>query len=214
MNEIDAMKTKSTTVTGYAIGALILLLFGAVMYNWSEPVSRTGEIPAENTLDRLFYEIGVERIPGIMPPGDIALKDLEGKTVALSDLRGKIVFLNFWTTWCPGCRVEMPSMERLHKRLEDEDFAMVAISMQESAAQVGTFVEKYRLTFTVLLDSDGDVSSRFGAFSVPTTYILGKDGTIIGGAVGAREWDGKEAIALFEHLIEKGVEPPFPDTDA
>lgn len=213
MNDLNVAKTKSTTVTGLIIGALILMVLAVMVYTRSGSILPTVMVSDGNRIDRLFYEMGVLKIPNIAPPMDIILKDLDGKTVKVSDLKGKIVFLNFWTTWCPACRVEMPSMERLHKRLADKDFAMVAISMQESATQVSTFFKEYRLSFISLLDSDGDVSSRFGAFSVPTTYILGKDGGIIGRAVGAREWDSKEAIALFEHLIDKGMEPSLQAPD-
>lgn len=153
-------------------------------------------------MDRLFSIVGVIKVPPAKDPVRINLKDMNGKNISLSDFKGKIVFLNFWTTWCPTCRIEMPSMEKLHQKLKNKDFAMVTINLQESASQVKAFFEEFKLTFTALLDSTGEVSALFGIRSIPTTYILDKTGRIIGLVSGPREWDSKAAIALFENLID------------
>ena len=153
-------------------------------------------------MDRLFSSVGVIKVPPTKDPVRINLKDLNGKNVSLSDFNGKIVFLNFWTTWCPTCRIEMPSMEKLYQKLKNKDFAMVTINLQESASQVKAFFKEFKLTFTALLDSNGEVGASFGIRAIPTTYILDKTGRIIGLVNGPREWDSKEAIALFENLID------------
>jgi thiol-disulfide isomerase/thioredoxin len=153
-------------------------------------------------MDRLFSIVGVIKVPPAEDPVKINLKDMNGKNTSLSDFKGKIVFLNFWTTWCPTCRIEMPSMEKLHQKLKNKDFAMVTINLQESASQVKAFFEEFKLTFTALLDSTGEVSASFGIRAIPTTYILDKTGRIIGLVSGPREWDSKAAIALFENLID------------
>jgi len=152
-------------------------------------------------MDRLFSIVGVIKVPPAEDPVKINLKDMNGKNTSLSDFKGKIVFLNFWTTWCPTCRIEMPSMEKLHQKLKNKDFAMVTINLQESASQVKSFFKEFKLTFTALLDPAGEVSASFGIRSIPTTYILDKTGRIIGLVSGPREWDSKAAIALFENLI-------------
>ena len=152
-------------------------------------------------LDRLFGNIGILKIPHIARPVEIQLKDVYGNPVSLSDFRGKIVFLNFWATWCPTCVVEMPSMEKLHRRFKDKDFVMVAINMQESDAQVKAFFEKRKLSFTALLDSNGEVSTGFAVNALPTTFVLDKEGRIVGRALGPREWNSRASISLFEYLI-------------
>jgi peroxiredoxin len=159
------------------------------------------------TPDRLFEEMGITRIPSTAVPLDIALKDLNGATIRFSDFKGKIVFLNFWTTWCPSCRYEMPSMENLHTKFKEKDFVVVAIDMQESAISVKKFFKEYKLTFMALLDSEGKVADLFGVRSIPTTFILDKQGRIIGGAVGARKWDSEKSEALFEYLIGQEAVP-------
>ena len=152
-------------------------------------------------LDRLFNKMGVIKISPAGDPVKINLKDMNGKNISFSDFRGQIVFLNFWTTWCPTCRIEMPSMEKLHQKFKNDDFTMVTINLQESASEVKGFFKMFNLTFTALLDSTGEVGASFGIRAIPTTYILDKTGRIIGRVSGPREWDSKAAIALFENLI-------------
>jgi peroxiredoxin len=146
--------------------------------------------------------VGVIKVPPAKDPVAINLKDVDGKNVSISDFKGNIVFLNFWTTWCPTCRIEMPSMEKLHQKLKNYNFTMVTINLQESASQVKAFFKEFELTFTALLDSTGEVGASFGIRAIPTTYILDKTGRIIGLVNGPRKWDSKEAIALFENLID------------
>lgn len=160
---------------------------------------------AKTELDRLFNEMNVLRMVIAAEPIRFKLKDLEGGEATLSDYKGKIVFLNFWTTWCPPCRIEMPSMEKLHQKFMGQDFVMVAINLQESESQVKNFFKEYNLTFTALLDSDGEVGTRYKIYSIPTTLILDKEGRIIAAAVGPRQWDSKKSIALFEHLVNQYV---------
>jgi peroxiredoxin len=78
---------------------------------------------------------------------------------------------------------------------------MVAINLQETDAQVKSFFDKYKLSFTALLDSNGEVATWFGVGSLPTTFVLDKQGRIIGSALGPREWDSQASIALFDYLI-------------
>jgi peroxiredoxin len=210
-NEIREPEANRSLTIGAILAVLILLAFTAMLYIRSGTDSPDTTAIGISKIDRLYYEMGILGIPNISPPMDIILRDLDDKRVKVSDLRGKIVFLNFWTTWCPACRVEMPAMEKLYGRFKDKDFAMVAISMQESGEQVRNFFKKHKLSFTALLDSDGSVGSRFGAISIPTTYILSREGGIIGKVVGAREWYSKEAISLFEHLMDVGLDSSSPD---
>jgi thiol-disulfide isomerase/thioredoxin len=154
-------------------------------------------------LERLFEDMGVDKLPQDTDPVEIRLQDINGNLVSLSDFRGRIVFLNFWTTWCPTCLIEMPSMEKLHQKFKDKDFAMVTVNIQESSDQVEKFFKKFKLTFTALLDTTGEVAIGFSIRSIPTTFILDKSGRTIGTILGPREWDSKIAVALFEHLIDK-----------
>jgi len=152
----------------------------------------------------LFFLSG---IAGALQPGvpvDLRLDDLSGNKVSLVDFRGKIVFLNFWTTWCSACRVEMPAMQQLYTRFKDQDFAMVTVNLQESPRTIRAFVERHDLTFTVLQDPQKEAGTRFGIRALPTTFILDKAGRIMGQAIGAREWYSRKMIDLFSRLVEEG----------
>jgi thiol-disulfide isomerase/thioredoxin len=177
--------------------ALTFSGFAALFFFSAESLARADG----QELDQLFGEMGVIKMVQALPV-EIRLKDLNGQPVSLSDFRGKIVFLNFWTTWCYACRIEMPDMEKLHQKFKNKDFAMVTINLQESVSQVKQFFKDFKLTFTALLDSDGAVGAHFMITAIPTTFILDKEGIIIGKVMGPREWDSKKAIALFENLIE------------
>ena len=88
---------------------------------------------------------------------DFALAALDGSTIALSDLEGQVILINFWATWCPPCREEMPAIQQLYDQYQDRGFTVLAINQGQEAAQVATFAEEMGLTFPVLLDPDGDV---------------------------------------------------------
>lgn len=154
-------------------------------------------------LERLFKEMGVLQIPPAAQPVEIELKDQNGRLTRLSEFRGKIVFINFWTTWCLACVIEMPSMEKLHQKFKDKDFAMVGINLQESEETVLEFYKEHKLTFTTLLDSTGEVGTEFRIRGIPTTFILDKNGIIIGRVMGPREWDSRDSFALFEYLNDR-----------
>ncbi|CAB1059348.1 hypothetical protein D1BOALGB6SA_4110 [Olavius sp. associated proteobacterium Delta 1] len=159
--------------------------------------------PENRSLDQLLVDMGVEIFSSRTSQVEVRLQDLNGADVNISDFRGKIVFLNFWATWCPTCVVEMPSMEKLHRKLKDKDFAMVSISIQDSAAEVKRFFKHNKLTFTALLDSSGKTVPGFGIRAIPTTLLLDKTGRIIGRVMGPREWDSRESIAMFKHLVDE-----------
>jgi peroxiredoxin len=161
----------------------------------------------EKSLERLFGDMGLLKMPHATQPVEIQLEDIFGNSVSLSQFRGKIVFLNFWATWCPTCVVEMPSMEKLHRRLQDRDFVMVAVNLQEGEAQVKTFFEKFELSFAALLDTSGEVASGLAVRALPTTFVLGKDGRILAMALGAREWDNPSSFELFEFLAGRDTAP-------
>jgi len=154
-------------------------------------------------IDRLFKKVGILALPNKTPPVDFTLPDSKGRIVRISEFRRKIVFLNFWTTWCYACVIEMPAMEKLHKEFRDRDFVMIAINLQEPVEKVNQFFKDHKLTFMTLLDTEGRIGAKFGIRSIPTTLILDKEGRTIGKALGPREWDGDQAMALFDYLVEK-----------
>jgi peroxiredoxin len=191
---------KKSTIAIALAASFLLISSGvvAVVYFADNPLAKTGD--GRDKLDRLMADIGVLQHHLDTDPLAVELMNTAGRFVRLDDFRGKIVFLNFWTTWCPTCITEMPSMEKLHRKLSGKNFVMVTVNIKESALQVKNFFRKYQLTFTALLDTTGGVSSEFGIGAIPTTFILDKKGRIIGRINGPREWDSRESVAMFEEL--------------
>ncbi len=125
-----------------------------------------------------------------------------GAPFRLADHRGKVVFLNFWATWCPPCKEEMPAMERLYQRYKDKGLVVLAISVDTDGAPIVTpFVREYKLTFPIGLDRKMAVAEEYGVRGLPTSFLVDKRGTLVGLALGPREWNGKAAHALIESLL-------------
>jgi peroxiredoxin len=146
--------------------------------------------------------LGIFRFDEKIKAPNFILKNLRGSEVELADLEGKIVFLNFWATWCPPCRTEMPSMQKLYDEFKDEDFVMLAIDLREKVKKVRSFKERLRLNFPILIDSDGVVSLTYGVRSIPATYLVDREGFLIGGALGARDWASEDSFGLFKKLLD------------
>ena len=134
---------------------------------------------------------------------ELSVPSLNGKTLRLADYRGKVVFLNFWATWCPPCKEEMPAMERLYQRYRDKGLVVLAVSVDsEGGLIVAPFVKEYKLTFPIGLDPKMAVADRYGVRGLPTSFLVNKTGTLVALALGPREWDGKAGQALIESLLK------------
>jgi peroxiredoxin len=134
-----------------------------------------------------------EQMLATIPPGtpapDFVLQDTDGRTHRLSDYRGKPVIINFWATWCPPCREEIPSMNRAWHGLQEEGIAMLAVNMGEDEDTIFVFTADYPADFPILMDRDGAVIAQWPVKGLPTTYVVAPDGTIAYRAIGSREWD-------------------------
>ena len=135
---------------------------------------------------------------------DFALPMLNGEVVRLSDYRGKVVFLNIWATWCSPCREEMPSMERLYQEMKNEDFEILAVSIDTLGEKaVAPFMAELNLTFPALFDSQGATGSLYNTTGVPESFIIDKNGIVAAKIIGARNWASPDAIEAFKALLHK-----------
>ena len=134
---------------------------------------------------------------------DFTLPDMDDTQRALSDYRGKVVMLNFWATWCPPCRREMPSMQRLYEKYRERGLAVIAVNQFESPDLVFEFTGRLSVvpTFPILFDRDSRVSEQYKVKGLPTTYLLDRQGRIHYRAIGGREFDHPEVEALIESLL-------------
>ena len=137
------------------------------------------------------------------PAPDFTLNDLSGKPVQLSALKGKVVLVNFWATWCPPCREEIPSMIRLNQLMQGKNFQMLAISIDEGGkGAVQEFFKKGRGSLPVLLDSDGKQARRYGTTGVPETFIIDARGIIRKKVIGGVDWSSPEVVQFLEQMMQ------------
>jgi peroxiredoxin len=126
---------------------------------------------------------------------DFVLADISGLKTRLSDLKGEVVLVNFWATWCPPCREEIPSMAALNRLMAGKPFRMLAISIDQGGkGAVKAFFKESGLTIPVLLDSDGSVGKLYGITGVPETFVIDRKGVIIKKFIGPLDWSAPEVV--------------------
>ena len=131
---------------------------------------------------------------------DFTLTDLQGKTWNLKGLRGKVVLLNFWATWCPPCRKEMPDLEALYLRFKDKGFVVLAIS-DEDAAKVNPFLAERNITYPVLLDPGRKVNEQFQIEGIPKSFVYDRSGKLV-----AQSIDMRTRGQFLEMLAQAGLQ--------
>ena len=139
------------------------------------------------------------------PAPALKLKDLDGTAHDLAQLKGRVVLINFWATWCPPCRREMPSMERLSQTLQGEAFSVLAVDVGEDADTIGAFNDQFDTppTFPILLDTRSQVMQAWKVAGLPTTFLVDKQGRIVASAIGGREFDHPEIVSAIRALLAK-----------
>ncbi len=137
------------------------------------------------------------------PAGSFTLESLDGEKVSLKGLRGKIVFLTFWLSSCEACLEEMPSIEGLYKKLKDKDFIVLAVNLAEEKDRVEQYARILGVSFPMLMGSKGFLSTTYDIELIPVTFIISKDGTILGKAIGRRKWDSPKSVQYFSWLSQQ-----------
>lgn len=133
-------------------------------------------------------------VPGRPLASDFTLADPDGLLHRLSDHRGRPVILNFWATWCPPCRAEMPSMQRAHETLVKEGIVLIAVNVGDDIDSIDEFLAVLPVTFPLPLDRDGQVAARYPMRGLPTTFVIDPNGRIVLRAVGEQRWDDPEVL--------------------
>ncbi len=156
------------TITSIGLLLAVLLLAGARQFSTPAPDS-----------------------PALATAPDFTLQSLDGQRYTLSKLRGKVVLVNFWATWCPPCRREIPDLSRLHTRYKDRDFMVLGISLDEiNPDQIRKFAKNYKISYPVLhgpRSELGKITRSYGGIqAVPTSFLIDKQGNIRARYIGAR----------------------------
>jgi peroxiredoxin len=181
--------TMMKTLTAILTASFCLLAASAVQADWQKP-------ELSHNLSRLDQPVEAPAFE---------LMNMDDEKVSLADFKGKVVMINFWATWCPPCVREMPSMERLHNKLDDNAFSVIAINQMEDPDTVFAFTGQLELdpTFDILFDRDSKVSYAYGVHGLPTTYLIDKQGRIRYRAVGGRLFDHEAVVKIIQQLIDE-----------
>ena len=146
------------------IGGFFLLLFGIIMWQGLRPSS---DVASQNT------QIAIGQ-----PAPQFQAPDLEGHNTSLADYEGDVIVLNFWATWCPPCRAEMPGIQSVYDMYQGEGLTVLAVNARENVPVVAAFQEQFGVTFPILVDEQGQVMNLYQAHSLPTTIIVDRDGVV------------------------------------
>jgi peroxiredoxin len=158
--------------------------------------------------------LGIQPLEG-KKAQDFALPTLDGKIVRFSDLKGKVVLLTFWASWCPACRLEMPKLEEVHRRYKDRDLAVLTVAIDTRGKKsVYPFAKGFGFTFPILLDPKNDIMDRYRVNLIPTTFVVGRDGELLGKAIGPKNWKSGNAERFFEGLLQTAQTSPPLDVRA
>lgn len=175
---------------GYIISALILstaLLFGC---NQKQGANESTASAGKQAQEK-------------QPAPDITIPSLDGTKLTLSSLKGKVVLLNFWATWCPPCREEIPSMMKLNEKMAGKPFQMVAISIDEGGASaVKDFFKESGFKLPAYNDPEAKAGKLYGITGVPESFLIDKNGIIVKKVVGPMPWDSAEAVSFIENMMK------------
>lgn len=176
-----------------AIGALVVGIVGAVAFS------------ATHYLRHELFPVEL----GSKAPGFTASTlDSVPRQKTLADYRGQVLMLNVWATWCLPCRVEMPSIEALHKEYGPKGLKIVAVSIDDPGTEpaIRAFAQQYGLTFEILHDAQGKITEAYDITGYPETFIVGKDGVIRKKLMSATDWNSPDARALVDRLLTERTE--------
>lgn len=192
------------TITGVAVLAVSIVMAyraGKSTDAQSPVPARAAVVDAGSSTAALIFNIHPQ--PRALP--NVRFADGNGRAMTLQDFRGKFVLLNIWATWCPPCRLEMPTLDRLQARLGGPDFEVLALSIDQGPQSLYLVQEFYLQSavksLATYIDSSGGASRDLGAAGLPTTLLIDRDGREIGRKMGLAEWDSPEVIDLIRGYL-------------
>jgi peroxiredoxin len=179
---------KQLAIGALVVGLVCAVAYGATRYLRKElfPVELGSKAPD-------FKALTLDSIP---------------REKSLADYRGQVVMINVWATWCLPCRVEMPSIEALHKAYGPKGLKIVAVSIDDPGTDqaIRAFAKEYGLTFEILHDPKGEITDLYDIDGYPETFIVGRDGVIRKKLMSATDWNSPEARSLVDRLLTERTE--------
>lgn len=181
--------------------AFLFLLAAALLWNQFAGTQKSEAALEGQTAEAMLGPFRRIEPPRFLP--EFHFVDSSGAKRTLADFSGKTVLLNMWATWCPPCRKEMPSLDRLHDRMGGDDFHVLAVSTDlNGISVVQKFYSKEGISaLEAYIDQDGESESALKVPGLPTTLLIDKEGNAIGVKVGPAEWDSEEVVAVVNAQI-------------
>ena len=178
---------------------------------WLLLVLCLGMLPASSSylLSAEKKQIDYKLVPNLQemtdhsPVPQFTLPNFEGEKVSLKDFRGKLLMLNFWASWCVSCREEMPAMERLYQEFKSKGFVVLAVNVKDNRKDALAFIKELKLTYPVVFDPPGEVGLLYGAWGLPTTYLIGPQGEGLARMWGPADWYSPGARELIRRLLNE-----------
>ncbi|MHB2150486.1 TlpA family protein disulfide reductase [Calditrichota bacterium LG25] len=177
----------------FGIGAVLIIFVAILMLNGANNSSN-----AESSMTDVPSQSVAQQDEQYPEAPAFTLNDLNGKEVSLSDFKGKVVFVNFWATWCPPCRKEIPAFIELIDQYGDDGFVILGVAVDprefQNVDKVKPFAKEMGINYPVVYDTKG-VSQLYGGIrSIPTTFVINREGKVVGRIVGSRPKDVFEGI--------------------
>jgi peroxiredoxin len=174
--------------------------FALLLFALSAALGPEAPAAAQSKIDYKVIK-NLEPMKDNSPTPDFSIAGFDGKKVSLKDFRAKVVFLNFWATWCVPCREEMPAMQRLYHEFKDRNFVILAVNVKDRKQDAINFLKELKITYPAAFDPEGQVGLLYGAWGLPTTYLIGPQGEGLARAWGPAEWYSPEARKLISQIL-------------
>ncbi len=191
--EEDSMARPNSTVSRLFFSALILLL----------PVGSTFGAEARPWYAARLESLGFYVFDKPFEAPNFSVASVDGKMKSRLSTKGKITLLNFWATWCPPCKQEIPTIQRLHDIMKSENFEIMAVDLGEAPKSVKSFLEENKISYPVYLDPKNSLANLYASRGIPSTYILDKNGKFIAGIIGSFDYDTPEFVNIMKELARK-----------
>lgn len=154
----------------------------------------------KSTKENIYTKEQIKELPTKIKAMNFTLPDINGNEVKLSDFRGKVILINFWAQWCAPCIEEMPYIENLNTLVSEYGIKVITINVGENKKSVKNYIDNNRFTFISLLDGNKKVTTGYSVRSIPTTYIIDKDGYIVASKLGSHKWDSQGVVNILKEL--------------
>jgi len=165
------------------------------------PLTALPLAPPKSTVRNIGLDAQLKPYRGNIKPTAFKLKDAHGSTFQRDDFKGQVTIVNFWASWCPPCVEEIPSLNRLRRKMQGRKFQLISINYAETPQRIKAFMDKVAVDFPVLIDPEGRLAGQWRVVAFPSTFVIGPDGQIKYAVNAAIHWDTPEVLRAIDGLL-------------